>query len=73
MKIKIIQNGEPIKVFHESYELIYSRKAKTVKIIESGDIFLVEKRELGWKTCTTDDEFEEIHAIFYVSKKVEVL
>ena len=66
MKIKIIQDGMPIRVFHEARELIYDKRDKTVLITSTNEKFKVTKRELDWKDCTDKDYYEEIHAYFTV-------
>ena len=66
MKIKIISNGEPIRVYHDAMDVIYNQKQNTAAITKTKERFVIEKRDLDWVKCPNDSDVEEIHAILYV-------
>ena len=71
MKIKIICDEDPIRVHHDPLNILYNKKANAIEIIdpdtnEINETFLLVKKELAWKSCTNNSNYEEIHALFWV-------
>lgn len=71
MKIKIICNTDPIRVYHDPLDIFYNKKESTLelrnpKTHKIDETFHVLKKQLSWQSCADNSDYEEIHAIFYV-------